>query len=110
MNPLVPAVLALFAAASAWAAKPNIVLFVADDMGFADCGLTGCKDIPTPNIDALAKNAPPGSEGVVTLIKQGVVNVNRAYDQIAQGTKQLVEMMETNANNAAKAATAARKR
>ena len=36
-------------------AKPNIVLFVADDMGFADCGLTGCKDIPTPNIDAIAK-------------------------------------------------------
>lgn len=36
------------------ARKPNIVLFVVDDMGFADCGLTGCKDIPTPNIDAIA--------------------------------------------------------
>ena len=61
-------------------------------------------------VDALAKNAPPGSEGVVNLIKQGVVNVNTAYDQIAQGTKQLVEMMETNAANAAKAAATARKR
>ena len=61
-------------------------------------------------VDALAKNAPPGSEGVVNLIKQGVVNVNSAYDQIAQGTKQLVDLMETNATNAAKAATAARKR
>ena len=61
-------------------------------------------------VDALAKNAPPGSEGVVNLIKQGVVNVNSAYDQIAQGTKQLVDRMETNATNAAKAATAARKR
>jgi arylsulfatase A-like enzyme len=38
------------------ATRPNIVLFVADDMGFADCGVFGCKDIPTPNIDALAKN------------------------------------------------------
>ncbi len=37
-------------------AKPNIVLFVADDMGYADCGFTGCKDIATPNIDALAKS------------------------------------------------------
>lgn len=35
--------------------KPNVVLFVADDMGFADCGAYGCSDIPTPNIDALAE-------------------------------------------------------
>lgn len=38
------------------AARPNVILFVADDMGFADCGVYGCKDIPTPNIDTLAKN------------------------------------------------------
>lgn len=63
MTRLVPAVLALLAAASAWAAKPNIVLFVADDMGFADCGVTGCKDIPTPNIDALAKNGVRFTQG-----------------------------------------------
>jgi arylsulfatase A-like enzyme len=31
------------------------VLFVADDMGFTDCGFAGCKDIPTPNIDSIAK-------------------------------------------------------
>ena len=46
----------------------------------------------------------------MNLIKQGVVNVNSAYDQIAQGTKQLVELIENNTANAAKAATAARKR
>ncbi len=36
--------------------QPNIVLFVADDMGFADCGVYGCKDVATPNIDSLANN------------------------------------------------------
>ena len=36
--------------------KPNILVIVADDMGFADIGVHGCKDIPTPHIDSLAKN------------------------------------------------------
>lgn len=35
--------------------KPNIVLFVADDMGYVDCGISGCRDIPTPHIDSIAK-------------------------------------------------------
>ena len=35
-------------------AKPNILLIVGDDMGFADVGFHGSKENPTPQLDALA--------------------------------------------------------
>jgi arylsulfatase A-like enzyme len=51
-------VLAAAATAPALAAdpkKPNVVLIVADDLGYADLGCYGCRDIKTPHIDRLAK-------------------------------------------------------
>jgi arylsulfatase A-like enzyme len=41
--------------AQAAAARPNVVLFLADDMGYADIGCYGAKDIRTPHIDRLAR-------------------------------------------------------
>ena len=35
--------------------RPNVILILADDMGFADLGVTG-SEIKTPNIDALARD------------------------------------------------------
>src|SRR5690606_17602453 len=35
--------------------RPNIVLIIADDIGWGDIGLYGNKDVQTPNIDALGK-------------------------------------------------------
>jgi arylsulfatase A-like enzyme len=35
--------------------KPNIILFVADDLGYGDIGVYGQDKIDTPNIDSLAK-------------------------------------------------------
>ncbi|MEP7273677.1 MAG: hypothetical protein ABI882_19420 [Acidobacteriota bacterium] len=38
------------------ARKPNIILIVADDLGYGDLGVQGCRDIPTPNIDSIAQD------------------------------------------------------
>ncbi len=48
------------------AEKPNILLIVSDDQGYADVGFHGCKDIPTPNLDKLAESGIRFTNGYVS--------------------------------------------
>jgi len=46
--------------------KPNILVIVGDDMGYADVGVHGCQDIPTPHLDALAASGVRCTSGYVS--------------------------------------------
>ncbi len=45
---------------------PNIVVIMADDLGYRDVGFNGCEDIPTPNINRIADNGVVFSCGYTT--------------------------------------------
>ena len=48
------------------AKPPNILIFLADDLGWADLGFQGSSDIRTPNIDQLAARSIRFTDGHVT--------------------------------------------
>jgi arylsulfatase A-like enzyme len=54
-------------ASAAFAAdkKPNVLIFLSDDVGWAEYGFQGNKQIPTPNIDSIAKNGVRFTQGYV---------------------------------------------
>jgi arylsulfatase A-like enzyme len=47
-------------------AKPNILLMVADDLGYGDVSANGCQDFQTPQLDALAASGIRFAAGYVT--------------------------------------------
>src|SRR3954453_19658805 len=46
--------------------EPNILVIVADDLGYAELSYNGCKDFATPNVDALAKSGVICANGYVS--------------------------------------------
>lgn len=46
--------------------RPNIIVILADDLGYCDLGIQGSRDIPTPRIDALARSGLRFTSGYVT--------------------------------------------
>ena len=54
------------APAAAAGQKPNILVIVADDLGYGELGCQGWKDIPTPHIDSIARNGVRFTSGYVS--------------------------------------------
>jgi arylsulfatase A-like enzyme len=46
--------------------KPNILIILSDDQGYADAGFQGGKEVPTPHLDTLAKSGVRCTSGYVT--------------------------------------------
>ncbi len=51
-------------------------------------------------VEEVTKNAPAGSENVVALFKSAIGNASAGYEQLSKTTKQAVETLEGNLNNA----------
>jgi len=68
IGPLATVIITFLAAASygGEAARPNIVLIFADDLGYCDSELYGCETVPTPNISRIADEGALFTAGYVT--------------------------------------------
>ena len=66
MNLLRFFVLVAALAASVAARPPNILVILADDLGYSDIGVHGSKVVPTPHLDALAASGVRCTNGYVS--------------------------------------------
>ncbi len=56
----------LFIPQVAFSAQPNLIVILADDLGYGDLGSYGGKDVPTPQLDRLARGGVRFTDGYVT--------------------------------------------
>ena len=63
---VVTCIVCCFEFAQAATNQPNIIVIMADDMGYADAGFTGSEDIKTPNLDDIATSGVIFKQGYVT--------------------------------------------
>lgn len=62
----IAAIAASSAVASETDSKPNILLILADDLGYADLGCQGSTDVVSPHIDSIAANGVRFTQGYVS--------------------------------------------
>ena len=56
----------MFSALGDSASAPNLIIILTDEQGYHDVGFNGCKDIPTPHLDAIASNGVRFTSGYVS--------------------------------------------
>jgi arylsulfatase A-like enzyme len=65
--PLIHLLVCLLVGTTALTAKPpNLIVILTDDQGYHDVGFNGCTDIPTPQIDSIAKQGVRFTDGYVS--------------------------------------------
>ncbi|WP_440906596.1 arylsulfatase (plasmid) [Catenovulum sp. SX2] len=89
--------------------KPNLVVIMADDLGWGDISLNGNKQVQTPNIDSIANNGAqfdtflvspvcsPSRAALLTgrhALKTGVYSVTRGGDKMRTSEVTLAEMLK----------------
>ena len=58
-------ILAFITSVNAQQSHPNILIILADDLGYGDVSFNGCPDYATPNMDSIATNGALCKNGYV---------------------------------------------